>query len=233
MKNKPVKPEEYKKGKFNFYGEEFFINPNSYITPPESEIFINVASDYIRQNDIRTIVDVGTGSGTVALTLKRLFPYLTVIGTDICPETLKVAKKNSKLHGLEVELIQGSYFENFSKEIDKDRTLITSILPYGNKDFLLKSNVERYNTGQFQFYPQTSLFPKNDPERKEPLKMYGELALEMIKNRIFCPLIIETGVVTDDLIHEEFKKFQHQVQRYDEDYSVTLINLSMNKNGAF
>lgn len=108
-----------------FYSLPFFVNENVLIPRPETEILIDVFAKKIG-NVEKKVCDVGTGSGIIAITLKKQFPQLQVTAMDISSEALDVAKKNADTHHVRVEWVQSDLFENASGKWH----VIVANLPY-------------------------------------------------------------------------------------------------------
>jgi len=89
-------PLAYLTGHKEFYGRNFIVTPDVLIPRPESEMIIQV----LRQLDLLgspTMHDVGTGSGSLAITIALEFPSAHVSGSDISAEAIEIARKNAKL----------------------------------------------------------------------------------------------------------------------------------------
>ncbi len=93
-------PLQYVLGHVQFMGLTLKVGPGVLIPRPETEELVDVIG---RQGGQPTrIVDVGTGSGCIALALKKLFPQAEVIGTDISEDALRIARSNGEATGLEI-----------------------------------------------------------------------------------------------------------------------------------
>ncbi|UCH10344.1 MAG: peptide chain release factor N(5)-glutamine methyltransferase [Fidelibacterota bacterium] len=91
-------PFQYILGKAPFYGRDFHVTPAVLIPRPESEILIQV----LRKGDPpTTILDIGTGSGCLAITAALLYPAARVLAIDISPEALDIAQGNAERLGAE------------------------------------------------------------------------------------------------------------------------------------
>jgi len=125
LKHEPL---QYILGETEFYGLIFIVNPSVLIPRPETELLV----ERIFQNEKKadTILDIGTGSGCIAVSLKHLYPGLKVTALDISRETLEVAAKNAKLNKLNITLILSDLFENINEKFD----IIVSNPPYISKD---------------------------------------------------------------------------------------------------
>ena len=104
-------PTQHLTGKQEFWGLEFEVNPDVLIPRPETEHLVEVALDRLAVREVRggrdprltgrdiRIVDIGTGSGCIAIALAKELPEAEVYATDISTSALELAKKNSVRHG--------------------------------------------------------------------------------------------------------------------------------------
>lgn len=116
-------------GKVGFWGLEFFVDENVLVPRPETEILVEEVVNYILGRDYQVggILDIGTGSGTIAVALACEFPEISITATDISEEALKVAKKNAKHNrATSVKFIKSDLFENIKEKFD----IICANLPY-------------------------------------------------------------------------------------------------------
>src|SRR5699024_12471498 len=87
-------------------------NDNILIHRFETKELVQYAAAYIQsivKREELTIVDVGTGSGVIGITLKQLFPEISVCATDISSQALDVAKQNACQLGVDVQFLQGNF----------------------------------------------------------------------------------------------------------------------------
>lgn len=103
---KEQKPIQYIFGKAWFYGLEFRVNENTLIPRPETEELVEwIISENKNRQDI-TILDIGTGSGCIAVSLAKNLPYAKVFALDVSEQALEVAKHNAKANGTNVTFIK-------------------------------------------------------------------------------------------------------------------------------
>jgi release factor glutamine methyltransferase len=121
-------PLAYVRGKTEFYGREFIVGPDVLEPRPESETMIELLKKLASEQDC-TIVDVGTGSGALAITAKLELPATEVIGIDIDPNCLKIARQNAAKHATDVTFYQGDLLEPLYTLAPKPYTLLCN-LPY-------------------------------------------------------------------------------------------------------
>ena len=128
-------PVEYITGRVSFYGEEFHIAPGVLVPRPETELLIEKVAKEL-QGDER-VAEIGTGSGVIAIMLKKLLPGLQIIATDINPKAIELAKKNATLHGVQVDFRLASYLEGVTEPLDA----IVSNPPYIKRGYPLPKSV--------------------------------------------------------------------------------------------
>lgn len=120
-------PVQYIVGNVNFYGNVFKVNKNVLIPRFETEELIEKTLKYFNdKNKAIKIVDLGTGSGCVAITLKKELPNSTIDAVDISIDALEVAKENAKLNNVDINFYRGNMLEPLSNKYD----LIISNPPY-------------------------------------------------------------------------------------------------------
>ena len=131
--------EELKKGKpyqqilgyTEFYGNRFFVDENVLIPRPETEELLELAINKIRDSrfEIRDfkILDVGTGSGIIPITLKKHFPKAIVSAIEISEKALEIAQKNADFHQTEIKFIHSDYLNT---DLTENYDVIISNPPY-------------------------------------------------------------------------------------------------------
>jgi release factor glutamine methyltransferase len=121
-------PLPYLTGRTEFYGLEIVVTPDVMIPRPETELLVDLALE--RQPS--TIIDVGTGCGCIAVALAVHLPEAAIMGIDISPAALSVARRNVENHGLDerVDLIVGDLLDRRPGPVD----LIVSNPPYVSPD---------------------------------------------------------------------------------------------------
>lgn len=93
-------PLPYLTGRAPFFGREFAVTPAVLIPRPETELLVELALDWLAQHPRARVVDVGTGSGCIAVTLARHAPEARLTATDIAADALAVARRNAQRHGV-------------------------------------------------------------------------------------------------------------------------------------
>ena len=158
-KNEPI---AYIINQKEFFGLNFYINRDVLIPRPETELIVENVINVIRTRSRSfgigslNILDVGTGSGCIAISLAKNIPQAKIHATDISRKALKVAKLNAKSHKAlsKIKFHQGNLLEPISKKIKFD--IIIANLPYVSKKQYknLKKDVKNYE-------PKSALLAKN------------------------------------------------------------------------
>lgn len=126
LKNIPVE-KIFKKA--YFYGLEFKVDENVLSPRPETELLVEQALEYIKENDYNTVLDMCTGSGCLAISLKKN-ANINVTAVDVSSKALQIAKANAKNNNVEIEFIKSNMFEKVEGKFD----LIISNPPYIDTD---------------------------------------------------------------------------------------------------
>ena len=121
-------PIQYLIGKTNFYGNDFIVNENVLIPRFETEELVENTIDYIKNyfNENIKVIDLGTGSGCIGITLKKKIPNLDVTCVDISDKALIVAKENSERLNADIKFVKSNMLEN----IEDTYSVIISNPPY-------------------------------------------------------------------------------------------------------
>lgn len=114
-----------------FMGLEFYVDPRVLIPRFDTETLLETVVSVARRSaEPLTIIDVGTGSGCLALGLKKFLPEATVLGLDLSPEALAVARKNAERHQLQVEFLESDLLESLVHRDISGKLFIVSNPPY-------------------------------------------------------------------------------------------------------
>lgn len=152
VKDEPI---QYILGYADFKGRRFKVTPDTLIPREETEGLIDIAVDYFKKHSPLRILDIGTGTGVLAITLQLLYPQSQVYGVDISKQALAVANENKAQLNADVNFIQGDLTENLPENIVFD--LIVSNPPYIGEEELaiMDESVKKYE-------PKLALFADND-----------------------------------------------------------------------
>ena len=149
-------PLQYVLGKAYFFGMDLNVSPAVLIPRPETEELVRWILDEIKPNDY-SVLDIGTGSGAIALALKKAQPNWNVCGVDVSKEALQVAQINSTELQLEVEWKEVNILEENLPEGNWN-TIVS------NPPYITVSEGNEMRTSVVQHEPHLALFvPENDP----------------------------------------------------------------------
>lgn len=129
---KTGKPVQHMTGKEKFYGRSFTVNEHVLIPRPETEELVQHVLVFIRKNFANqsvSIVDIGTGSGVIAITLALELPKATIYATDISKKAIQVARKNAKNLHADVHFMEGDFLQPVLKH-NMHPQIIVSNPPY-------------------------------------------------------------------------------------------------------
>jgi len=120
-------PVQYIVGDVNFYGNIINVDKRVLIPRFETEELVEKTVEYIKKHyQNPNIVDLGTGSGCIAITLKKMFPNSNIDAVDISLDALELAQENAKSNGVDINFIHGDMLKPLTKKYD----VIISNPPY-------------------------------------------------------------------------------------------------------
>jgi len=112
MQGEPI---QYILGRTEFMGLEFKVTPDVLIPRPETEILIEKAIEIVHSPQcpsVHSILDIGTGSGCIAVSLAKFLPGVKIIATDISENAIKIARQNALLNNVKVDFLESDLFAN-------------------------------------------------------------------------------------------------------------------------
>ena len=128
---KKGKPYQQILGYTEFYGNRFFVDENVLIPRPETEELLELAISKIKnlKSKIQNLklLDVGTGSGIIPITLKKHFPDAEISAMDISEKALEIAQKNADFHQTEIKFLKANYLNT---DLTENYDVIISNPPY-------------------------------------------------------------------------------------------------------
>lgn len=158
-------PVQYIFNKAYFYGYTFTVNPSTLIPRKETEELVEWILEIMHRQPEKKwkVLDIGTGSGCIPVTLKKEFPLAEISAIDISPEALSVAKENAKILDTEIHFMQQNILE--TKTLDA-YDIIISNPPYVR--YLEKAEMKN---NVLQHEPHLALFVENN----DPLIFYRKI----------------------------------------------------------
>jgi release factor glutamine methyltransferase len=199
-------PTQHLTGKQEFWGLEFEVTPDVLIPRPETEHLIEVSLDRLAVREIRagrhqrltgeniTLVDIGTGSGCVAITLAKELPNATVYATDVSLTALKVARRNAAKHDLaeRIQFVHSNLLEAFVPAAGAKRLQLFDLI-ISNPPYVSLRDADSLPVEVRQHEPREALFGGEEgyelygeliPQAAEHLKPGGLLVLELGYNSL-------------------------------------------------
>lgn len=124
-------PLQYITNKQDFLDLSLYVDSDVLIPRPETEVLVETCFSYIKNNKIKRVLEIGTGSGAIAISIKKKFQKIKVVASDISKEILKIAKYNEKNNNVSgIKFILSDIFERIKKPSLKKYDLIVSNPPY-------------------------------------------------------------------------------------------------------
>lgn len=145
MRRMQGEPIAYLTGEREFHGLRFEITPDVLIPRHETELLVDLAADKLPKGG--AVLDLGTGSGAIAVALAHARRDAQVTATDISEAALIVARKNAATHAVTVQFIQGDWFDQVEGKFD----LVISNPPY------IAASDPHLLQGDLRFEPRTAL----------------------------------------------------------------------------
>ena len=194
-----AKPVQHVVGKAFFYDFFFKVNEHTLIPRPETEELIYLITEKFDKNSKLKIIDLGTGSGCIPITLNKIFPNSEVTAIDISEEALKVATYNNDLLGTNVKFLKQDLLQDFT--LNEKFDIIISNPPY-----IRELEIEEMHNNVLSFEPHLALFVKNE----NPLIFYEKVAkfgLNHLNDNgsIFCEINQYLGKETKELFELNYK----------------------------
>lgn len=152
---KNFEPYQYIFGHIDFFGLSFHVNSAVLIPRPETEELVEWMLSEIVPSSQTQILDIGTGSGCIAITLAKNLPSISILACDISPEALVTAKKNAATNNVQVHFFEADILQK--KILPKKVDIIVSNPPY-----ITESEKAEMERNVLDFEPHKALFVPDD-----------------------------------------------------------------------
>ena len=196
-------PVAYITGNREFWSRDFQVTPDVLIPRPDTELLIELSLNLIPANEPAKIIDLGTGSGIIAITLAAERPHAQISATDFSLAALRIAQLNADKHHINnIQFYQSDWFADIP---DTKFNLIISNPPYIAED---DSHLQQ---GDVRFEPQTALCAAEQGLRD--IKIIADAARNYLEP---CGhLLIEHGYDQQQQVQALFKDLHYdKVQTY-------------------
>ena len=164
-------PIQYIFGKAHFYGMIFDVTRDTLIPRQETAQLVDIIVEENGEDKDLIVLDIGTGSGCIAVSLARNLKFPRVIGIDISAGAIEVAHKNAVSHKVNVDFVCADFFAY--PDTDNKFDIIVSNPPY-----IAVSEAKDIERNVLDYEPHTALFVSD----KNPLKYYSAISVYGIKN---------------------------------------------------
>lgn len=185
-------PLGYVLGWFDFRGRRFRIDKRGYITDPEVsplvDLVIEAARRALQRRRDVVVAEVGTGCGSLAISVLKELPSLRLVAVDIDSDAVALARENATLHGVEFEILESDNFASWGDRPAPD--IVFANIPYGDRV---------YGAQHLRHYlamPPASVFPLSNKNaaQKEMLRAIDELGWT-------SDVLINCGLLPEEDIH--------------------------------
>lgn len=198
-------PVAYLTGKREFWSREFIVSPNVLIPRPDTELLIELSLELLTPGQPCKLIDLGTGSGIIAITLAAERPLVAATATDISPKALRIARQNAECLNVGNVCFLASHW--FDAVTDFDFDLIVSNPPYIAGDDL------HLQHGDVRFEPETALISAE--AGMKDLRLIAEQARRHLKNG--GHLLVEHGYNQQTEVQAVFERLNYrQVKTYND-----------------
>jgi release factor glutamine methyltransferase len=172
---KTGKPLQYILGTTEFYGLPFKVNPSVLIPRPETEELVAWVINSVGslQWAAGSILDIGTGSGCIAISLKKNLPAFKVTAIDISAAALQTARENAELNQVEIDFMNADILNPIAEIVNHKSEIIISNPPY-----VTLHDKTQMHANVNDFEPHTALFVPED----DPLLFYKAIADFALEN---------------------------------------------------
>lgn len=151
-----LEPMAYIIGYKDFWKHSFIVNRSTLIPRPETELIIEKVLQFYQNKDLPLkILDLGTGSGCIIISILHEYPNASGIGVDISKDALSIAKKNSKLIKVNnrLKLIKSNWFDSIAGKFD----IIVANPPYISEHENIENSVKNFEPATALFAPKSGL----------------------------------------------------------------------------
>lgn len=190
LRGKERKPLQYILGEWEFYGYPFKVDERVLIPRSDTEILVEQCKILAQEMEKPKILDIGTGSGAISITLGKELENAQVLGVDISDGALEVAKANAQLNGVEnVKFLKSDIFSTL--KLDKYKNFKFDMI-ISNPPYIPTQEYEKLMPEVLKYEPRNALTDENDgyyfydkisKEASEHLKNGGFLAFEVGYNQ--------------------------------------------------
>jgi len=152
-------PIQYVLGEAWFYHLNFKVSDAVLIPRPETEELVNLVIQHIKTSHQKTVVDIGTGSGCIPISIKKNIPELSITAVDVSKAALDIASTNANVHQVNIDFKQ----VDFLNEVEREKLGMFDII-ISNPPYIPNVEIQSMDKHVTEFEPHLALFvPDEDP----------------------------------------------------------------------
>ena len=174
-------PIQYIFGHTFWCGLDLKVTPATLIPRPETAELVETIINYPLPITNCRVLDIGTGSGCIAIALKKAHPEWQVTGIDISAEAIEVAKENAPRNNVEVEFKVADIFDFNEQNLKSKISNLKYDIVVSNPPYICEKEKATMNQNVLDFEPAQALFVPND----DPLKFYRKIAESRLGKHLF------------------------------------------------
>lgn len=193
-------PKQYQQGWTEFYKLKFFLTQDSLIPRPETELLV----DEILKIKPKTILDLGTGSGNIAIAVAKNLPNVKVLATDISEKALDVARKNAKFHKVENQIffLKSDLLEYLASHLTSGNVKVPDII-VTNLPYIPTARLLYIDPMVTEWEPKVALDGGEDG-----FGLYRKLFSQIAEKKLFPKYILgEIDYSHADFVYDEARRF--------------------------
>jgi release factor glutamine methyltransferase len=190
-------PWQYIGGLADFYGYKFKVNPSVLIPRPETEELVFMALDLFNNAGVTSVLDIGTGSGIIPITLSLKSKLTSIYGLDVSHDALKTAEENAKCHKTDIQWIHQDFLDE-----QIWHTLPQVDLVISNPPYITLSEKTEMHPNVLQHEPHLALFVNQDA-----MEFYNAIAkMVLTHQQEGCKVITEINENYGTQVCQVFKE---------------------------
>jgi release factor glutamine methyltransferase len=209
-------PIQYIIGETDFYGRKFLVNSSVLIPRPETEELIDLVLNSLKKHENLSILDIGTGSGCIAITLAKELKNSKVTAYDISEKALETAQKNAELNKIEVHFEKMNILEESNNQQQTDNKKYDIIV--SNPPYVTKNEAHQMRQNVLDFEPHLALFVEDDNAlifyeaitrfAMQHLKKYGFIVVEINEalGSEIAEVFYKNGFTNTEIVKDIFQK---------------------------
>jgi release factor glutamine methyltransferase len=152
-------PIQYVLGEAWFYHLKFKVSEAVLIPRPETEELVYIAIEHLKKSHQKTVVDIGTGSGCIPISIKKNIPEISITAVDVSKTALDLATTNANVHQVNIDFKQ----VNFLNELEREKLGMFDII-ISNPPYIPNIEIQSMDKHVTEFEPHLALFvPDEDP----------------------------------------------------------------------